>query len=253
MDLDTIYKDLPPRDLLLETNEVHLWVVFLDQPDPLLQGLHKTLSDDECERADRFVFQKDRNRFIVGRGVLRVVLGRYLKTAADSIIFRYGIRGKPEVANAPAGNILYFNLSHSEGLGLFAFSRRDNVGVDVEYIRDVPEMEKIVDRFFSEKEAEKFRTLPKNKKREAFFDGWTRKEAYVKALGDGLLMPLNSFDVSFLPGEPARLLSINGDEKEGARWSIKTLPLGTNYTGALAVESTSFDLKMWQWRPEFLS
>jgi 4'-phosphopantetheinyl transferase len=138
-------------------------------------------------------------------------------------------------------------MSDSEGLALYAFTRDHEVGVDVERIRDIPEMDQIAERFFSTRENAIFRELPESKKKEAFFNCWTLKEAFIKAIGDGLHCPLDKFEVSLVPGEPANLLSIEGDSRAAARWSIQELKPSCGFAAAFAVEERSYQLHCWQW------
>jgi 4'-phosphopantetheinyl transferase len=198
-------------------------------------------------RAGRFHFQKDRRRFIIRHGMLRMILGRYLGVNASELRFSHGENGKPAITEKPGNGTIHFNLSHSNGVALFAFTRDREIGVDIEYIHHISDMEQIAERFFSKNENEVFRSLPQNQKREAFFIGWTCKEAFVKALGDGLSWPLNKFDVSLVPGEPANLLRIEGDSIERSRWSIKNLNPAPDYVGAFAVKSRIAEIKCWRW------
>jgi len=138
-------------------------------------------------------------------------------------------------------------LSQSDGLALYAFTRDREIGVDIEHIRDISEMEQIAEQFFSARENAVFRTLPKSKKKEAFFNCWTRKEAFIKAIGEGLSWPLDSFDVSLIPGEPARLLKIEGDSKAASRWSIQDLKPAFGFAAAFAVKGRSGRVHCWQW------
>lgn len=236
----------PPADLALSNNDVHVWRVSLDQPASRLQQLAQTLSADERTRAERFYFEKDRNHFIVGRGLLRTILGRYLDIEPGRLQFCYGARGKPALAETPGGSMLNFNLSHSQGLALYAVTCNREIGVDLECIRPMLEAEQIVLRFFSARENAVFRALPQSQKHEAFFHCWTRKEAYLKAIGLGLAQPLNQIEVSLAPGEPAKLLSIEGAPQESSRWSLLDLKPASGYVAALAVEGSAWHLASWE-------
>ena len=237
----------PPADLTLLSNDVHVWQIYLDQPASRLQQLAQTLSVDEQSKAERFYFEKDRKHFIVGRGFLRLILGRYLGIEPSQLQFCYGSRGKPDLAEIFSGSKLRFNLSHSHGLALYAFTCDRSVGVDIECIRPMPAAEQIVERFFSPREHSVFCSLPQNQKLEAFFNCWTRKEAYIKAIGDGLAHPLDRIEVSLTPGEPARLLSIEGNTHEASRWSLLELKPTSGYVAALVVEGSAWCLARWQW------
>ena len=174
---------------------------------------------DERARADRFYFARDREHFIVARGVLREILGCYLKRVPKSLCFCYGSHGKPALAGEFDGEAIRFNVSHSHGVALYAISRGRAVGIDLERIRfDLPVAE-IAERFFSKREDAMLRSLPTDVQHQAFFRCWTRKEAYIKARGEGLSLPLDQFDVSLAPGEPAAVLGTQRDPSEASRWS----------------------------------
>ena len=213
--------------------EVHVWAVALDPPQEKVTRLEELLSPDEVERAYRFRFDRHRRRFIVGRGVLRSILGAYLGAAPKDLTFRYGEKGKPALGEDWEED-LSFNLSHSGELALYGFGQRLELGIDVEQRRELPGAEDIAERFFSVPERLALREVPESLKSEAFFNCWTRKEAYIKATGDGLSMALDRFDVTLLPGEPARMLSADGDTSAAARWSMVHLEPAPGYVGALA-------------------
>jgi 4'-phosphopantetheinyl transferase len=238
---------LPPPDLALPSEEVHVWQASLNQPPERVRELGQTLSHDEMMRAERFRFERDRRRFIVGRGVLRAILFRYLGIEPEFVQFRYGSRGKPYLAEKVSSCGLRFSLAHSHELALYAFTRDREVGVDLEYVRPMPDAAQIAARFFSAREHAVFCALPKGQKLEAFYSCWTRKEAYLKATGEGLARPLDQFDVSLVPGDPAGLLRVQGDSQEIARWSLQALAPGTGYVAAIAVEGHGWCLACWQW------
>ncbi len=237
----------PPLDLELKTDEIHVWCASLDQPVTLFYKFIQTLSTDERIRAERFHFERDRRRFIIAHGILRMILSSYLSVELSRLQFRYGKYGKPALADTSGKETFRFNLSKSDGLALYGFTRDREIGVDIEHIRDIPEMDQIAERFFSVRENVVFRALPESKKKEAFFSCWTRKEAFIKAIGDGLSWPLDKFDVSLVPGKPARLLRIEGDSKAASRWTIQELRPGSGFAAAFAIEGGSWDLHCWQW------
>jgi 4'-phosphopantetheinyl transferase len=223
-----------PNPALAES-EVHVWRAELGPDSPHASVYRRLLSADEVARADRFVFEKHRHDFIVSRGSLRVILASYLSVNPASLEFSYSAHGKPSLA--VPGSYLAFNASHTEGIALFAIVRSRRIGVDVEKVWDDFEPDAIAERFFSASERAALRGLNSLAKHEAFFTCWTRKEAYIKAHGEGLSLPLDQFDVSLLPDEPARLVSTRPDPAEALHWSLHALPLGPGYAAALVVET----------------
>jgi 4'-phosphopantetheinyl transferase len=213
-----------------------------------VQSLQYTLAPDEQTRAERFYFQKDRERFIVARGLLRVILSRYLDTTPSQLRFRYGLYGKPSLVTTPGQDTVNFNSSRSRGLTLYAIARNREVGIDLEYMRTDFACEQVAEQFFSSREKATLRAFPTGMKHEAFFTCWTRKEAYIKARGKGLSLPLNQFDVSVTPGEPALLVNTRGDSQETSRWSLQELRPRTGYMAALAVEGHDWRLSCWDWQ-----
>lgn len=238
-----------PSEILLTDDEVHVWRASLNFTESSLQSLQHSLAADERSRADRFHFQKDREYFIAARGLLRVILSHYLGIAPSHLRFCYSANGKPALSNH-GGNMLRFNLSHSHGLALYAITRYREVGIDLERIRADFPWEDLAQQFFSPQENATLGSLPASFRHWAFFNCWTRKEAYVKATGKGLMLPLDQFDVSLAPGEPAALLRTRWDVEEAARWSLQELIPGPGYVAALAVEGDRYQLKYWQWPTE---
>jgi len=237
----------PPLDLALRPDEIHVWSTSLDQPVSRFRMLSQTLSLDEHLRAERFHFERDREHFIVSRGILRTILGCYLNIEPSRLQFCYGKHGKPALADTFGEGTILFNMSDSESFALYAFSRDGEIGVDIEQIYDISEMDQIAEQFFSVSENAVFRALPETMKKEAFFKCWTRKEAFIKAIGEGLSQPLDKFDVSLAPGEPARLLRIKGDSKRASRWSIQELKPASGFVAAFAVKKLSWQLRCWRW------
>ena len=239
----------PPKTLLLPNDAVHVWRTSLCVSTPYLRIFEDTLTADERARAERFYFQKHRERFIAGRGLLRHILSRYLGKEPDQLRFCYNSYGKPALIEEAGAEGLCFNLSHSHGIALYALTRGREIGIDIEYFRPDVETEKLAERFFSPREAAALRALPEHLRKEAFFNCWTRKEAYIKADGKGLAIPLNAFDVSLTPGEPAALLRTESQPQETSRWSLRALNLEPGYAAALAVKGHDWELKCWQWSP----
>jgi 4'-phosphopantetheinyl transferase len=237
----------PPGDLKLARGEVHAWRASVDLAESQIAAMAETLSVDEQNRAGKFYFERDRCSFIVTRGILRTLLGRYLDQSPSRLRFCYGPQGKPALTQDSGADTLRFNLSHSHGMALFALARDREVGVDLERIRPGLASEEIAERFFSPREVFMLRKVPLEMRVEAFFNCWTRKEAYVKATGKGLSLPLDEFVVSLAPGEPAALLETITDYREASRWCLRSLAPRPGYVGALAVTGDCPALKCWHW------
>ena len=237
----------PPEILVLARGEVHVWRANLDQAPSRIQDFLLTLAADERARAQRFYFERDRDHFIVARGVLRAILGRYSSRAPEGLSFTYGAHGKPALAGASGAEAIRFNVSHSGEVALYAVARGVEVGVDLERIRFDVSAAEIAERFFSRREVEMLRALPADAQRDGFFRCWTRKEAYIKARGEGLSLPLDQFDVSLAPGEPAELIGTRPDPAEASRWSLEEIIPAPGYVGAVAAEARGWRLACWQW------
>jgi 4'-phosphopantetheinyl transferase len=237
----------PPSRVHLEEGEVHVWRASLDLPQQELERLREALSPEERERAARFRVPQVQARFTAGRAILRDILGRYLGRQPSALSFGYRKQGKPFLLPSPGQEDLRFNLSHSHALALYGITRAREIGVDLEQVRQDREHEKLAKRFFSPEEAAALQALPPEHRVAAFFHCWTRKEAYLKARGEGLAIPLASFEVSLAPGEPAALLSVADDPAETGRWSLEALDPGPGFAAALAVEGEPAELRMWRW------
>jgi len=238
----------PPDPLVLARDEVHVWRASLDFVEPNLKHLHRLLSVDERQRAERFAVPQDRDAFIAARGLLRLILSRYLAQEPEALCFHYGLHGKPSLALESNPNRFCFNLSHSAGLALYAVVMDQEVGVDLERVHSNLPYEAIARRFFSPQESATLLALPVHERCQAFFNCWTRKEAYVKAQGRGIALPLNQFEVSFSPGEVAALLSIGGDSRAAASWTLQALHPGPDYRAALAIAGQDWQIRCWQWQ-----
>jgi 4'-phosphopantetheinyl transferase len=239
--------DFPSGALMLDSDEVHVWRVDLAVSASDVESLGQILSDDERARAVRFCFQKDGKNFTVARGILRILLGRYLTLEPSRVEFSYGPHGRPALAVQNGSQELCFNISHSDGLALYAFTRNREIGIDLERIRPEMANDQIAERFFAPQEINALRALPSDRQLEAFFHCWTRKEAFVKAKGEGLSIPLDEFAVSLTPGEPAAIISIKGDAETASLWSLQALTPGAGYVAALAVKGHGWRLTFLQW------
>jgi len=232
---------LAPTSPALSGGAVHVWRASLDVPEEHFHRLARALSGDEHERAGRFRFEEDRRRFVVGRGILRELVGRYLGVEPRNIRFRYGPYGKPELAPA---EVLRFSVSHSHQLALYAFAKECDVGVDVEYLRSVRDIDSIIERHFTSREKALLRTLSGGRKLETFFIGWTSKEACLKAIGNGLTQPLESIDVAVHSGEPIRRVTLPGPYGV-EEWSLNSVNPAAGYIGALAVARRGDEVSYW--------
>ena len=235
--------ELPPDLLKLQSDQVDVWRISLDLTAASVKLLESSLSADEAGRAARFHFPADRNRYIVAHGCLRDILARYLNCQPARLVFSTNDYGKP----ALQGYELEFNLSHSGDFALVAITQARRIGIDVERIRSDMEHESIARRFFSQNEALEWMTLPPEQRPIAFFNCWTRKEAYIKAQGLGLSLPLESFDVSLDPDGPALLRATRPDPEEAARWRLLSLEVDPCYAAAVAVERNGLEFRLWDW------
>jgi 4'-phosphopantetheinyl transferase len=212
---------------------VHVWSTNLDVGGSILSEFAGLLSPSELERARRFRFDRDRDRFIAGREFLRSVLGHYLGVQPRGLEFAYGPNGKPALKGACAR--LHFNFSHSANLALLGVTRVACIGIDVEQVRPMPEAEELVERFFSPRETAQFRALPEEQKQEGFFNLWTRKEAFLKATGEGIGYMLNKVEVSFLPGDRPQFLSLPEGQIPRGPWGLFHLSPVPGFVGAVAI------------------
>jgi 4'-phosphopantetheinyl transferase len=230
---------LPARPpVALRRNEVHVWRAGLHLPQTTLHDLQQLLSQDERERSARFRVPRNRHAFIAARGQLRSILSGYLGAPPEALHFSYGAHGKPALAAPRHERSLFFSVSHCDDLVLYGVTRKGAVGVDLERIRSGFPCREAVEQFFSPAERHAWHSLPDEQREEAFFTGWTRKEAYVKAKGDGLNSPLDLLEVPLAPSLPTSLATMR-DSIDASRWTFKDLAPGADYKAAIAVESTN--------------
>jgi len=230
--------------LALSEAHVHVWCLSLERPPEELALFFSLLSSDEKAHAERFYFEKNRDQYAVGRGLLRTLLGGYLGEEPARIGFAYGPHGKPALATAGRERSLEFNLSHSGNLAIYAFSWGRRLGIDLERVRPMPDEDRFADRFFSARESALVRSLAGDGKLAAFFTIWTCKEAVLKADGDGLAKPINETEVSLSEGEPVRLVSVDGDQEQAAHWRLETFAPAPGYQAALAVEGEDWEFAL---------
>jgi 4'-phosphopantetheinyl transferase len=226
----------------LKPDTVHVWWATLDQPAAYVDQLISTLSDDERARAARFPNERRLRSFVVARGMLREMVGQYVGTAPAAVQFAYGMHGKPRLV-APAGaETLEFNLAHTHGLVVYAFTRGRCVGVDVERMRTLANAEQLARRFFSRQEHAALTTLPAEERHAAFWACWTRKEAYIKARGNGLAM-LRQFSVELASADGQHSLWA----EDADRWSLYAFTPTADYVAALVAEAPVADVICRAW------
>ena len=237
----------PPSPLSLFAQDVHVWRAALEMDASCLQSLQRTLSEDEVTRAERFRFQRDRMQFIAARGLLRSILARYLSVEPGHLRFCYGDHGKPALAHALSKDEIRFNISHSGRLALVAVTRGRAIGIDLEHIPVDFDWRPITEEVFSIQERAALQTLPLHMRRRAFFLCWTRKEAYVKARGQGFALSPDRVEVPLTIGGPAIVRSTGGDNEGGSWWSVQSLYPDEHYVAAVAAGGRNWRLACWQW------
>ncbi len=273
---DHLWRHPPPRPSIA-SDDVHIWRASLDLPDEVLSSLRSTLYAEERERAGRFYFDKDRVQFTAAHGILRDILARYCGIAPAELQFHAGSYGKPAlmrtgeersaVESAATAGAIEFNMSHSRWMALYAVTLKTPVGVDIEFIREDFEWERIAERFFHPDETAHLGGLPGPERRKAFFQLWTCKEAYIKGRGKGLSIPTRSFAVRLAPGgttasgrvdvdgghagvatkSPTVVQDGDSAIESTARWSLFALDPAPGYAGAVAVAAGAVRLVHWEW------
>jgi 4'-phosphopantetheinyl transferase len=230
----------------LRDHDIHLFYADVDSFSPYVGILRETLSDKEHARAMRFHFQKDKDGYVITRGLLRVMLGGYANTEPGNLLLVNGPHGKPMLDGESNPDSVRFSVSHCGRRALYAFARGRELGVDLEKIRPDFSCEKISDRFFSPREAAFIRAVPEHERAETFFAYWTLKEAFLKGTGKGLSLPLDGFELSH---DPPKVLSIGGDRGAASRWSVRNVRLEPGYAAALAVEGPDAPVRFYPLHP----
>lgn len=248
------YWPCAPAQLSLAQGEVHIWCASLALPAARMAELATVLTPAEQEHAARFRSAQARQQFMVARAILRLILSRYLGLLPQQLRLRTNPWGKPELDPEPASlqPRLTFNLSHSEALALYAVTGGRAIGIDLEYLRPLPEaeLEQLAARYFAPAEYRTLLSLADEEKLPAFFRCWTSKEAYVKARGQGLALPLDAFEVSLTPASPARLLASTEEPDAPQRWSLLAIEPAPAYTAALAVEGHIEHVAYFRWNDQ---
>lgn len=231
----------------LPLDEVHVWRASLEQSQRCMAAFAEVLNSSERTRAERYHFEVDYKRSVIGRGLSRVLLAHCLGETPDSLRFETNAFGKPALTRQSSPS-LQFNVSHSGEWVLVALSFGRALGVDVECIRESTATDKIAERFFSPAECRSLAALPEVTRVSAFFACWTRKEAYLKARGDGLSLALDRFDVAFEPDAEPRLLETRHDPGDAGRWMLRDLSPWPGHRAAVAVEGTGWKLRCLDWQ-----
>jgi 4'-phosphopantetheinyl transferase len=251
MDDDDILWPAPPVHVSLDRQSVHVWAVSLQVPDDVLNRLAKMLAPAERRRAESFHFDRDRNRFMAGRGTLRTILGYYLHAPPPTVELTVGSHGKPSLEGPLARGGLHFNLAHCEDLALLAVTRGCVVGVDLERIRAMDNTEEMAACFCSPRESAEFQFLPPGERATAFFRLWTRKEAWLKATGQGIGESLDSVEVSFRAGQAACFIRLPEESGPPASaWSLRELTPALGFVAALALPGEATEISCWHWKKQ---
>lgn len=239
--------DVPARPVELAPDAVHVWHVSLDAPGLAAEAMWQTLVPEEKERAERMSHESARRAFITARAVLRRILASYLEVDPTGFMFRYGANGKPSLHDDAHDRDLCFNVSHADTRALIAVAEERDVGVDVERIRPAMDVWALAERFFAPEEVDVLRGLPEGEQRRAFFHGWTRKEAFLKATGQGLTVALDQLAVALDPDETHVAVRTGWDPPEAAQWTVRTLPLDDEHPAAVAARGGDWSLRCFHW------
>lgn len=231
----------------LAVGYVHIWRISLEQPEPVYRTLSDCLASDERDRADRFRFDEGRRRYVAGRGILRSILAGYLGARPQEIRFQYGPQGKPSLEKKYESAGLHFNLAHTRDVAICACTRQYEIGVDVEHIHPVDEMDRIARRILSERDYLAWNHLPDELRLFAFYKCWTQKEALIKALGYGLSQSMSQWSVSMLPDEPASLVSLSGDREHAGDWSLHSFVPEIGTIAAFALKARHWQVACFVW------
>jgi 4'-phosphopantetheinyl transferase len=232
---------------LIYSNDVHVWRASLDLTTVQSESLLVILSPDELARAGRLRFVKDQKKFVAARGILRMILGHYLGKKPIELRFEYSSYGKPILATNAGYDSLHFNLSHSDVIALYAISRGRNIGIDIERVQDNIEVEQVAGRFFSLGEISSLDSVDKKNRSGTFFQYWTRKEAFIKAKGEGISFPMENCDVSLMSAKNLSPIILLGENRENSSWYGQDLFPGHGYAAAIAVEGGDCDLSCWHY------
>lgn len=249
-EIDFAARDLPGDSIRLESGEVHLWLTSTLMDENRLKLIESFLLDEEIARANRFHFDRDRRQFVIARGLLRMFLESYSGVSYKrQTVFQKGQHGKPYAANSE----VMFNVAHTGNYVLIGFSRGVDLGVDIEMMEPQRDFLAIAERYFSTAEQSALRELEDSDVATGFYNAWTRKEAFLKAVGVGLSDHLHGFDVSLSPYEEARIVSIRPIDpawkgETASQWSLFALDAAPDVAGALAQKGAIDRKNISAWR-----
>ena len=238
---------VPNRFPTLETADIHVWHISLVSTENEQVSLRALLSEDELRRADRFLFERHRRRFVTGRAHMRRILARYLETLPESISFEYTGLGKPRLHGSRPGRGWCFNFSNSHQRALLAIARDVEIGVDIEHLRNMASLEGLAERYFADDETRYILAQPEPLRTMSFFHCWTRKEAFLKAIGKGLAFPLTDVTVILNPTSDVRIVAINDEAQEAGDWTLEHLDVEPEYVGAMACKRLGNRIARFRW------
>ena len=241
-----------PNNLTVSPSHVDIWLASTALGEEQIRSYRESLSQAELARADKFRSDSRYREYVVTRGLLRQVLARLTGLDITGIEFPDGEHGKPRLDNILDGQTIAFNVSHSHGLALVALTLEGSLGVDLEKIRPEVDWRSLAKQYFSGTEVRALNRYPEQAGLKAFYTCWTRKEAFVKALGDGIAYGLNEFDVSIDPDEAYAALTIRRQEVDASRWLIKNVPVPDTHVAALALDRPACNFRLWCTNPSFL-
>lgn len=237
-----------PDAIRLTPGQVHLWAAALHEFLDQVPKLELVLSHDELARAGKFHFVEDCNRYMIRHALLRLILSPYLEQRPSTIEFQHGAYGKPEVRRRSAARPVFFNTSHSSEIAVYAITLDCPVGVDVERTRQIPEIEDIASRFFLPRETRTLLALPASSRLQAFYSCWTRKEAFLKATGEGIAENLEKVEVTLAPEDQPEVVSLTGDPRARERWQLRPFSPAAGYLGCLAYRNETLAFSQWRVR-----
>ena len=232
-----------PDSLNLSKDHVDIWLCDLKQLSSDINNFYSILSEDERERTDKLKVEDKKQQYIITRGALRQRLGLLTKIDPQDFIFDYLEHGKPVLANNPQFADMTFNVSHSHDLALIAITQEQNIGIDIEKINRELKHDELVSRFFSKVEQTEFQTIPEANRAKAFCACWSRKEAFIKAIGDGVSYGLDTFDVTVDPENQTPEINLHKPSED--TWSALNLPINDEYMACLVSDGGSLSVRYW--------